>query len=111
MAEVLTFEQYAARNGAGKWSFAEPGMHTRGHMSDAAHRRAMNRQVEESAQLSVKRETLRQEFAEKIKSGEIREPTRTEGLIQRANGHSDNASTQAARRICERRGITWQTNG
>lgn len=34
--------------------------------------------------------------------------TRTEILIDRANGHPDNESTQAARRMCAKRGIEWK---
>lgn len=30
-----------------------------------------------------------------------------ERSIRAANGHPDNASTRAARRMCEKRGIDW----
>jgi len=36
------------------------------------------------------------------------EPTYREKLIAGANGHPDLESTQAARRLCERKGIVWK---
>lgn len=57
---------------------------------------------------SEKREAAIREYREKVKYGSIKEKSRTEVLIERANGHPDNESTQAARRILEKRGIEWR---
>lgn len=56
-----------------------------------------------------KREQAKQEYKEKVKAGELRDKTSVERMIDRANGHPDNPSTQAARRIAEKRGIDWRT--
>lgn len=42
-----------------------------------------------------KREQARQEYREKVKNGELRDKTNVERLVDRANGHPDNPSTQA----------------
>jgi hypothetical protein len=44
-----------------------------------------------------------------IEAGEIREPTQMELLIARANGHEDNPSVHAARRLLDKRGIDWRS--
>lgn len=36
------------------------------------------------------------------------EPTYKEKLVMAANGHPDLESTQAARRLCERKGVQWK---
>ena len=51
----------------------------------------------------------RKEYREKVKSGEIREPSTIERLLDSAKGHEDNEATKAARRALEKRGIDWQT--
>ena len=56
-----------------------------------------------------KREQAKQEYQEKVKNGELRPKTNVERLVERANGHPDNPSTQAARRAAEKRGIDWRT--
>ena len=48
-----------------------------------------------------------QEYDQLSAEGKIRPPTRNERLIQIARGHEDNASVQAARRLCEKHGIQW----
>lgn len=52
-----------------------------------------------------------QEYQEKVATGEIIEPTNLERYIKAAQGHPDNASTQAARRVLAKRGYTQNENG
>lgn len=54
------------------------------------------------------RTAAKREYQEKIKSGELRNKTTLERSIERAQGHPDNPSTLAARRILAKRGINWQ---
>ena len=63
----------------------------------------------EAEEYQRKREQAKQEYQEKVKNGELRDKTTIERMIDRANGHPDNPSTQAARRIAEKRGIDWRT--
>lgn len=56
-----------------------------------------------------KREQARAEYAEKIKNGELRDKTPIERTLDKAQGHDDNPSVQAARRMLTKRGIDWRT--
>lgn len=60
------------------------------------------------AEYQHKRQVAIQEYRNKVVSGEIVEPTRLERTIRTAQGHPDNAATQAARRILAKRGIDWK---
>lgn len=44
-----------------------------------------------------------------LEAGEVREPTRLESLIERARGDEGMESTQAARRLLDKRGIGWRS--
>ena len=48
------------------------------------------------------------EYKQKVASGEIIEKSQIERQIERANGHPDNESTQAARRRLMKKGIAWE---
>lgn len=48
------------------------------------------------------------EYHQLVEEGKIIPKTLIEKTIEKANGHPDNASTQAARRMCEKRGIDWR---
>ena len=55
-----------------------------------------------------KREGAILEYNLKIEAGEIRDKTQIERLIEKANGHPDNESVQAARRRLEKKGVDWR---
>lgn len=57
---------------------------------------------------SARRQAAIAEYNALVAAGIIAPKTRAEILIDRANGHPDNESTQAARRICAKRGIEWR---
>jgi hypothetical protein len=69
----------------------EPGMHTRGHASDAAWSRHMRKLGQ----------VLFSEAATELDSR-----SRKERLIQKAQGHPDRSDVQAARNICQKNG--WE---
>lgn len=74
------------------------------------------RKMHENAQKSrqeyhAKREAAIKEYYSKIDSGEIVQPTNVERYIKAAQGHPDNASTQAAQRVLKKRGYTQDNNG
>lgn len=56
-----------------------------------------------------RREKAIQEYNSKVKAGEIRTPTLIEEKLRMAQGHSDNESVRAARRLLEKRGYDWRT--
>lgn len=49
------------------------------------------------------------EYNALVERGEVRPLTPTERSVRTANGHPDNPSVQAARRMCTKRGIDWKT--
>ena len=71
--------------------------------------RFRNEAEKAEAEYQKRREQAKQEYKEKVRNGELRDKTTIERMIDRANGHPDNPSTQAARRMAEKRGIDWRT--
>ena len=57
---------------------------------------------------AARRRAAIQEYEEKVRSGEITPKSTVDQLMATAHGHEDNASTQAARRALEKRGIDWR---
>lgn len=58
---------------------------------------------------SQKRASAIAEYRSLVSTGKIRDKTPLEKRITKANGHPDNPSTQAARRMLKKRGIDWKT--
>lgn len=104
---VIDLESYLAQRGAHK-SFGDPALH-KNHVRQSKNtwQKLIDRQAAKDHSLAEKREQLRQEFFELVAIGIIREPTRIERLIRIAQGHSDNESVQAARRLLVKRGTQW----
>ena len=50
-----------------------------------------------------------QEYDHLVASGKIKPPTRIQKSLKIAQGHPDNRSVQAARRMLAKRGYDWQT--
>ena len=73
--------------------FSEPGMHTRGHASDAAWSRHMRNLAEQLEKATFVPPDTR---------------TRKERMIEKAQGHEDRADVRAARSICRKNGWNWE---
>lgn len=56
-----------------------------------------------------KRDAARAEYRNLVEKGVIRDKTPIERRIVTAHGNPDNESTQAARRLLEKKGIDWKT--
>ncbi len=56
-----------------------------------------------------KRAKMVLEYNKEVDRGNIRKPTIIEKSLITAQGHDDNASVQAARRMLAKRGIDWKT--
>ena len=108
--QVMTEEEYLSSKGYGAMGYSEPGLHKSSARVSQNTRDKQASQVQEKAQeYDAKREELRKEYQEKLKSGEIRKPTNVEKLLRTAQGHEDNQSVQSARKLLEKRGIDWKT--
>lgn len=75
--------------------------------------RQSERRQKEAAKVRVeyekKREAARAEYKALVDSGKVRPPTEMEKRLKIAQGRSENAAVQAARRVLTRRGIDWRT--
>lgn len=75
--------------------------------------RQSERRQKEAAKARVeyekKREAARVEYKALVDSGKVCPPTEIERRLKVAQGRSENASVQAARRVLEKRGIDWRT--
>ena len=65
--------------------------------------------AEAADEYQKKRSAAIKEYQAGVKSGKIVEKSRVDVLLDRARGHEDNESTQAARRALKKRGINWKT--
>lgn len=62
-----------------------------------------------SQEYEAKRNKAKEDYRKLIETGKIREKTAIERSLDKAKGHPDNPSVQAARRMLEKRGIDWKT--
>ena len=76
-------------------------------ISNAEKRRIDIRYSERTLNNAQEADKAALEYDRLFALGEIRPPERREILIARANGHPDNESVQACRRLCEKKGIDW----
>ena len=104
----MTEEGYLAFKGASRQGFADAALH-KNIQEGRAKQEALKRMSTKDKILMEKRETLRTEYAEKIKSGEIKAPTRIDKLVDVAHGMGENEAVKAARRLLEKQGVDWRT--
>lgn len=79
----------------------------RANVSGRAMRAQDARYKAEVAAKYAEREALRKQYDSLIAKGGVQQPSRFDNLIAKARGHSDNAATQAARRLLTKNGIKW----
>lgn len=79
------------------------------HGLTARQRKRLERDAQEHAEQYQRLRTAAiADYKECVKSGQITPPTPKETLLIKALGHPDNTSVQAARRVCDKRGIDWR---
>ena len=101
--QIMTEEEYLNQNGAGRCAMGEAALHkNKNTISNKNWKKMVDRQASLDYKILVRREELRQEYADKVAKGLIRPPTRLERLEQKVMGHPDLESTQAAIRLLER---------
>jgi len=108
--QAMTEEEYLSSVGLSRQDIGESALHkNRGGKSDKQWAKTVDAQAAKDRELITKRDAARKDYADKIASGELRAPTRTEQLIRTAQGHEDNEATMSARRVLEKRGIKWES--
>ncbi len=101
-----SFEQYYAANrkvGEADHSF----LRGRGNVSNRAIKAQDARYKAEVKAKYDERAALRTQYDNLVAKGSTRPPSYIESLISKAQGHSDNASVQAARRLLAKKGIKF----
>ena len=109
--KVMSLDEYMGLMGVGdplsgymddkmKIPHGETQRQTERRQKEAAHARA---------EYDRKREEARTEYKALVDSGKVRPPTEMEKRLKIAQGRSENAAVQAARRVLTRRGIDWRT--
>lgn len=108
--QKMTLEEYLFKNGVGycvsDYNLDKIRLPHGETMRQKQRRLKTGERVEREYQ--EKRQKAIAEYKQLVESGKIQDKTKEELLIERANGHPDNESVQAARRLCEKRGINWK---
>lgn len=109
-AEPKSLEQYLGERGLS--SPISDYMDDKLRLPHGETERQKNQRIKEGTEYSdeyhKKRQQAIEEYNEKVANGELRPLTAIEQLFERANGHEDNESTQAARRMLKKRtGVEW----
>ena len=78
------------------------------HGQTERQKKQMEREAMKAAkEYQERRAAAIQEYKQKVAAGEIEEKSSVECLIDNANGHPDNLSVQAARRLLAKKGIAY----
>lgn len=104
---AMSEEQYLASMGYGRAGFGDVAL-AKGNYRNGAGRAILERQNQKDMEYFNTRARLREDYNRLVSSGQIRQPTRVEQLMQTAQGNSDNEAVRAARRALEKRGIDWR---
>ena len=105
--QTMTFEQFASSRGASLFEGARKDRDRQPRATDKEIKKNAEKTLADMRANAKRRESLRVEYNTLVQQGKVRTPSRFEELINKARGHADNPSTQAARRVLEKRGIKW----
>lgn len=98
---VLTLSQFAAQRGL--TTTADVDSHIHASLANRPNTKTFRRWYERRlAELQAARDETTRLYWEGVARGDWREPSLREDLEARANGHEDNPSTHAARRVLAR---------
>ncbi len=78
-------------------------------MTSKQRQKILAEMTTENESYYAKRAAVREKYKELTANGTIRDKTSIEKIITRANQNPDLSSTQAARRMAEKRNIDWKT--
>lgn len=103
---VIDEEAYLAINGASRQQIGDAALHkNRGNTSEKTWQKIVARQAQKDRELIDQRDRLRLEYRQMCEVGIMRPPTRIERLEKAAAGHPDLASTQAAKRLLQKKAL------
>ncbi|WP_353251125.1 hypothetical protein [Salinisphaera sp. T31B1] len=104
---VVDFEAFAVKRHAAMTDLGEAALHkAHTRQSRRQRQRQLDAQRQRDHEWATRRAQARNDYADMIARGEIRKLTRRERLERTAQGHPDNPSVQAARRLLARMDAT-----
>lgn len=112
IAKATTLDDFLGKRGL---SFATSGyvldkIKIKGNQNTVRQRKKADKDfLKAEAEYQKKRESAIREYNNLKQAGKIREKTSIERYLDTAKGNPDNQSTQAARRLLEKKGIDWRT--
>jgi hypothetical protein len=101
--ETISEESYLARAGFAFMGHAEPALHRQPRSNEKQRVKRANDADQRAREFDAQRSRLRAEYRAKVERGEIKSPSALDRLRQKTQGHEDNESTRAARRVLEKR--------
>ena len=104
---VLTYEEFCASHQAFRFSW-DVATNRLPNTSEGQRKRIQRHEQKLAIQNFKRRINLKQLYDKEVAEGRIRPPTRDEMLIKVARGMDENAAVQAARRLLQKRGISWE---
>lgn len=111
IAKAITLDEFLARKGVSDSSSGWVIDKLRGNrqiVTRSGRERFEKERSKAEAEYQEKRNSAISEYNLLVKQGKIRDKTPIEKKIDIANGNPDLQSTQAARRLLEKRGIDWR---
>lgn len=96
-------------HGYSRQGIGDAGIHRSGERhSHKTWQRVVDRQLASDAAYCRMREDLRGNYEAAVARGAVRPPNYQERTIKKAQGHDDNPTVQAARRLCAKYGWDWE---
>lgn len=103
--KVMSEEEYLALHGVPHLEGAEPALHRLpGGLPKSRKGKVLEKMNCRMLDVERRRNELRQAYADEVEAGTVRPPSRVERLKRTAQGHPDNESVQAARRLLKKMG-------
>lgn len=109
LPKPLDLEDYLAQKGVGSPIGPYQDDKLIGHMKVLGQESTKKDYEKTSEEYWQRRQSAKEEYHQLVEAGQVRPLTTIERTIRTANGHPDNPSVQASRRMAEKRGYDWKT--
>lgn len=107
---LMDKDQYLAIKGVNQFNWADDKIRSNRTIATQRGKERFKKQYDQAAaKYQANRDKAISEYNDLVKTGKVRPRTQAEKMFQNAQGHSDNRSVQAARRVLNKRGIDWKT--
>jgi hypothetical protein len=108
--KLMDQDEYLARKGVEHFNWADDKIRSNRMKTTQSGEERFHKQYNQAeVKYTANRNKAISEYNELVKSGKVRARTQPEKIFRSAQGHPDNRSTQAARRMLAKHGVDWQT--